>query len=307
MSESHEQRIGVVYALAAFVFWGLVPIYFNSVKQVPASEVLAHRIIWAVPFIALLVYLGRGWPALRTALGSGRVVGTLILSASVVAFNWFIFIYAVATERVIQASLGYFINPLVNVLLGTVLLGEKLRRLQILAILLAAAGTLYQTVGYGEVPWISLALAFSFAFYGFLRKRVAIESVNGLFVETSLLLPLALGFFFYQAARGKACFGSGDWTTTGLLLLAGAVTSVPLVWFTSATRRLPYSTIGVLQYVAPSLQFLVAVAVFHEPFDMTSFLSFLLIWIGLAVFVADSLVLAAKHAAAGPHGRGRSR
>ncbi|MGD2125855.1 MAG: EamA family transporter RarD [Desulfobacteraceae bacterium] len=289
MNVSREQKLGVFYALAAFGFWGLVPIYFKAVQHVSPVNVLCHRVVWAVPFTAVLITFGREWAPLREALGKSKVLGTLVLTAAIAATNWFIFIYAISTERVLQASLGYFINPLVNVLLGMVFLRERLRRWQAVAVLLAAAGTLNLTLKFGALPWISLGLAFSFGFYGLLRKTVRIESLNGLFVETSLLFLPAFGYLAFAARQGTGAFGVIHWKTTVLLALAGAVTSLPLVWFTSAARKLRYSTIGLLQYLAPSLQFMLAVFLYEEPFTLAYLVTFGCIWSGLTIFVVDSL------------------
>jgi chloramphenicol-sensitive protein RarD len=207
-----------------------------------------------------------------------------------VATNWFIFIYAINTNRVLQASLGYFINPLVSVLLGVVFLRERLQALKIMAVLLAAIGTVNLALSYGKFPWISLVLAFSFGFYGLLRKMVRVESVNGLFIETSLIFPLAFCYLFFRGVKGDGAFGVIDWQTTLLLLLAGAITTFPLVWFTCATRRLQYATIGILQYLAPTLQFLLAVFYYKEPFSVTYIITFCFIWAGLGIFMTDSIV-----------------
>jgi chloramphenicol-sensitive protein RarD len=286
---SRDLKIGVLFALGAFGFWGLVPIYFKALQHVAPLNILCHRVVWSVPFTAGLILAGRQRRSLHEALHVSGVLRTLFLSATLVAFNWFVFIYAITTNRVIHASLGYFINPLVNVLLGMVFLREKLGRWQTLAVLLAATGTLNLAVRQGELPWISLALAFSFGFYGLLRKTVRIESLNGLFVETSLLFPFALGYLVFAAWKGVGAFGVVNWQTTLLLALAGAVTSVPLVWFTSAARKLRYSTIGLLQYLAPSLQFALAVFLYQEPFTAAHQLTFGFSWAGLAIFMADSL------------------
>lgn len=288
MSDSREQKIGVLYAVSAFGFWGLVPIYFKAVAHVTPLEILCHRVVWSVPLTALLITLGGDWPALRTALGNRKVPATLLLTATLVAGNWFIFIYAVNTDRVLQASLGYFINPLVNVLLGVIFLRERLKPFQVTAVILAAAGTLNLTFRAGQFPWIALALAFSFGLYGLLRKTVQIESVNGLFVETSLVCPPAITCLLYLGARGKMAFGTVDATTTILLFLAGAVTTFPLVWFTSGARRLRYATVGLLQYMAPSLHFVLAVFLYREPFGGQQLVSFGFIWTGLLIYAVDS-------------------
>ena len=291
MSFSREQKIGVLYGLAAFGFWGFVPIYFKALQHVLPLEILGHRVIWSVPLRALLITLGRDWNALRLALYSRKVLGMLFVSSTLVAFNWFVYIYAVNTDRVLQASLGYFINPLVNVLLGIMFLRERLRPLQAIAVLFAAAGTITLTVSHGTVPWIALALASLFGLYGLLRKMVRIESVNGLFVETSLLFPFALGYLVFRGMKGVGSFGAIDWQTTMLLILAGAVTTFPLVWFTSAVRRLRYATIGILQYLAPTIQFFLAILCYNEPFTLTSLLTFACIWAGLVIYMVDSLSL----------------
>jgi chloramphenicol-sensitive protein RarD len=252
-------------------------------------------VVWSIPFAALLITHNRDWKVLRDALHARKTWTTLFMSAVLLAANLLVFIYAVVTDRVLQASLGYFINPLVNVLFGIVFLKERLRRWQALAVLLAAAGTFNLAVNSGEFPWISLSLAFCFGFYGLLRKTVQIESVNGLFVETSFLFPLAFGYLSFLTVKGKCEFWVSDWQTTTLLALAGLVTSVPLVWFTSAARRLRYATIGILQYLAPSSQFVLAVFYYREPFTNVYLFTFFCIWVGLAIFVADSLSLQRKN------------
>jgi len=285
--ESSRQKMGFFYAIAAFGLWGLVPLYYKSIQHVLPLEILAHRVAWSAPLTLVLISISRDWGALRNALSSRRVIRTLVLSSMLVATNWFIFIYAINTNRVLQASLGYFINPLVNVLLGIVLLKERLQALKIAAVLLAAAGTINLALSYGRLPWIS--------FYGYLRKNVQIESVNGLFIETSLLFPLA---FFYILIRGLKCqgaFGAIDWPTTLLLVSAGAVTTFPLVWFTCATRRLQYATVGIIQYLTPTLQFLLAVFYYKEPFSSSHSITFCLIWSGLGIFMADSLFQLRRH------------
>ena len=283
--------MGLLYALAAFGFWGIAPVYFKAVQHVPPFEILCHRVVWSVPFTALLITLGRDWGVLAKAVSNKKVLGTLFLSATLVAANWFIYIYAILTDRLLQASLGYFINPLVNILLGILFLRERLRHWQVLAVFLAAVGTLNLTVNYGMLPWISLTLAFSFGFYGLIRKTVLIESVNGLFIETSLLFPFAAGYLFYLAVKDAGAFGVIDWQTTTLLFFAGLVTSLPLVWFTSAARRLQFTTIGIAQYLSPSLQFILAVLFYREPFSSVYLVTFVFIWVGLAIFVTDSFSL----------------
>jgi chloramphenicol-sensitive protein RarD len=289
MNLTKEKKIGLICGVSAFVFWGLVPIYFKALQHVPASNILAHRIVWSVSMTALLISLGKDWSTLGRAVRSGKVFLTLFFSALLVTVNWFLFIYAINTDRVLQGSLGYYINPLVNVLLGMVFLRERLRPWQALAVILAFAGTLNLALRQGGIPWISLSLAGTFGLYGLLRKTVRIEAVNGLFVETTLMFPFALGYLVFQGVRGDGAFWVGGWPTTILLFLAGAATTFPLVWFTSAARRLNYSTVGLLQYIGPTIMFFLGVFRYGEPFTAAHKITFACIWAGLAIFVLDSL------------------
>jgi len=290
-----EQKKGILYALTAFGIWGFFPVYFKAVGHVAPLEIVCHRIIWSVPLTALLITIGRAWPVLRAGLKSRRVIGTLLTSALLVAANWYVFIYAVSTGRVLEASLGYYINPLINVLLGLLLLRERLNPRQLLAVLFAAAGTLNLAVQHGSVPWISLTLALSFGLYGFLRKTVAIDALSGLFVETSLLGPLAAGYVIWLGYQGTVAFGAIDGRTTGLLLLAGVLNSTPLLAFTGAARRLPYSTVGLCQYLTPTLHFSLAVFAYQESFTTAHLVTFGFIWTGLAIFITDSLAHQRMH------------
>jgi chloramphenicol-sensitive protein RarD len=282
-------RTGFLFALAAFGFWGMTPIYFHAVRGVPAVEVLAHRVVWSLPLTALMITVVRDWGGLRIAVRDLRTMRTLLLSSTLVALNWLTYIYGVTNERIVETSLGYFVNPLVNVLLGMVFLGERLTRAQTLAVVLAAAGTLNLTLGLGRLPWIALTLAVSFGLYGLMRKTVRIESVNGLFVEIVLLSPLAAGYLAWLAVSGGGAFSPSRPRTALLLAAAGLVTALPLVWYTSAARRLRYVTIGLLQYIAPCIQLAIGVLLYHEPFTRTHRVTFTLIWIGLAIFTLDAL------------------
>jgi chloramphenicol-sensitive protein RarD len=283
-----QKKSGVPFAVFAFTFWGLAPVYFKAVSHVTPFEVLAHRIIWSVPITAALITLLHGWPELRQALNNKTVLRTLLLTSLLVAVNWFTFIYAIGSNQVLASSLGYFINPLVNVAMGMVFLKERLRRPQILAILLATAGTINQTIQYGSLPWISLVLAFTFGTYGYLRKTVQIESLAGLFVETSLLFAPALGYLIIIGFNGHLAFGTLGGTTTVLLILAGVVNTAPLISFTIGARRLPLTVLGLCQYIAPTLHFTLAVFIYREPFGVGDLLTFILIWTGLGIFMTDS-------------------
>lgn len=281
-------RTGIFYGLGAFGFWGVFPLYFKALQAVPPLEILCHRISWSVPVAALLLLVSRQGRALGNAL-SLRVLATLCLTALLVSVNWLLFIYAITTGRVLEASLGYFINPLVNVLLGMVFLGERLSRGQTLAVLLAFAGTLNQSLVYGQVPWISLSLGLSFGLYGFFRKTVRIDALGGLFVETLLLFPLASWHLLAKGLAHTGAFLSAGWGTSLLLSLSGLFTVLPLLWFTLAARSLPLSTVGILQYLAPSLHFTLAVFFFKEPFTWAHLVTFSLIWSGLSLYMAESL------------------
>ena len=291
MTPDAETGRGVGFALAAYLFWGVVtPIYFKAVSSVPALEVLANRILWSLVLVgALLVVMGRARGLLETLRGP-RVLTVLLAAAFFVSLNWFVYIHAINSGIVLEAALGYYINPLVNVLLGMVVLGERLSRAQVLAVLLAALGVANLTWQMGTLPWVGLILAFSFGIYGLIRKTAALASLQGLFMETLLLSPLALGYLIYlQLAGGGQHLLTGDAWLSLLLVLAGPVTALPLIWYASGARRLRYSTMGLLQYLAPSCIVLTAVFVFAEPFTTAHRVTFGFIWLALAIYSFDSL------------------
>ena len=281
-----EALIGTAAALGAFGIWGFAPIYFNLVKAADPLEVLAHRIVWTVLLMAGLLLL----PGPRRALGvllASRRWHVYLLTTVLISGNWLLFIWAVTNQRILEVSLGYYINPLVNVVLGVVFLSESLNRRQLAAVLLAAVGCANLVVSYGALPWVSLTLAVSFGLYALVRKKAAIDPVVGLFVETALLAPLALVYLLWLGHVGQGQFGGG-WTMTLLLIAAGAVTGVPLVLFMYGAQRLRLSTIGLLQYLAPTLQFLVAVLLYREPFTTAHMITFACIWAGLALYSSDA-------------------
>jgi chloramphenicol-sensitive protein RarD len=298
-----ERRAGSLFAIAAFGFWGLTPVYYKLLPHVPPVEVLAHRVVWSVVFGALFVTLTRAWPAVRSALASPPTLRALALTAGLVSTNWLIYIYAIANDQVMATSLGYYINPLVNVLLGMLFLGERLGRGRTVAVALAAAGTTSLAFELGGLPWISLALAFSFGFYGLIRKRLGLPAMAALFVETMLVAPLALLALGWFGMQGQSSFGS-DVRTTWLLVLAGPVTLLPLLWFAEAARRLPLITVGFFQYLAPTLTFLLATLVYGEAFTAAWAVTFVLIWSGLAVFTIDSLRIREQLRRGGGAGKG---
>jgi chloramphenicol-sensitive protein RarD len=278
---------GVLLAGGAFALWGVLPLFYKALGHVPVLDVLAHRGIWALVFLALIVSLTRRWAIVARALTSPRVLALLVVTGVLIGGNWGGFIYAVDAGRVLEASLGYFINPMMNVALGVVLLGERLNGPQKAAIACAALGVLNQVILIGTVPWIALFLATSFAAYGYLRKTVSVESLDGLFVEMLVLAPLMIGYLVWAEGPALGFAGADAWTIM-LLLLTGPFTAIPLLLFAAGARRIHLATLGILQFIAPSIMFLMAVFLFGEPFMLANALTFGLIWTGLAVFAWDA-------------------
>ncbi len=279
-TEQSRTRIGVAYALAAFFSWGLNPFYFKAVAYIPTFEILSHRIVWSMLLLLPLILFSRQWPQVIRALMHRKTLVTLAATSIIVGANWLLYIHTVEVGRVLQSSLGYYINPLVNVLFGRLFLGERLTRVQIVAVLFATAGVLNLAIAYGEVPWLALGLAGTFAVYGLLRKIVAVEALAGLFIETVMLFPFAAFALIYFPGS----FGRIDWATNLLLILAGPVTFLPLLWFTCAARRLKLSVLGFFQFISPSCQFLLAIFIFSEHFGPAHYVTFALIWIAIAIF-----------------------
>lgn len=286
-AEEAEKRRGFFAAMSAFLIWGLLPLYLKQLHDTPAVQIMAHRVVWACVFVfaylALKGELGKVAAALRD--GSARL--RLAASAVLVSVNWLIYVWAVTSGHVIESSLGYFINPLVSVLLGVFVLKESLSRAQWAAVGLAALGVLWLTVQVGRPPWIALALALSFGGYGLIRKKVAVDSVAGLGVETLLVAPFMLAWLLWCTQAGTLSFAHHDRLLDGLLIASGAVTAVPLVLFAYGVRRIPLSTVGLLQYLGPTLQLLTGIFVFHEPFTQTQLIGFGLIWSALAVYAGE--------------------
>lgn len=279
---------GVLNALGCFSIWGLFPVYFKLLHHVPALEVLAHRILGsALLLLALILAQGR-WSGLWAELHAGQRLGFYLLTTLLISANWLLYIWAVQNGRILEASLGYYINPLVNVVLGVLFLRERLNSRQWTAVAIAAAGVLVLVVGYGVFPWISLTLALSFGSYGMLRKKAGHNPMLGLGVETALMAPIALLFLVVLAARGDGALGAGDGWTDLLLLAAGPVTVAPLLMFLEATQRLRLSTVGLIQYMTPTLQFLLAVALYRETFTGIHLAAFGCIWLALALYSADA-------------------
>lgn len=296
MSHGDDARAGLLYGLAAFLAWGFIPLYFHALGAIPAEEMLAHRVVWSMAFLAaFLAWRGR-LREVASLLRTPRTLRALALSTSLILVNWYLFIWAVENARVVDASLGYYVNPLVNVLLGSLVLKERLSPAQKAAVGLALAGVLFQVATLGTLPLLGLVLAASFGLYGLVRKTVAVDAPVGLAVETLLALPFAAALLAWRALEGTLAFGQGPVGETLLLVAAGPVTALPLLWFVHAARRLRYATVGLLQYVAPTLQFTLAVAAFGEAFDPRRLVTFGLVWAGLALYSWDSL-RAARRAA----------
>jgi chloramphenicol-sensitive protein RarD len=289
MTGTTDSKGGITLGLAAYAIWGFMPLYFKLLASVQPTEIVAHRIIWSLLLLALLATLWRRWSAVRAALGAGKVLTTLVATACLIAVNWLVYIYAIVSGHVLEGSLGYYLNPLVNVMFGVMLLKERLTRPQVFACLLAGAGVAVMAAGAGSGLWISLTLALSFASYGFLRKIAPVDALEGLWVETLILAPVALIWVLYLQAQGNAGFAHQGASIDLFLILGGAVTALPLLLFTAAAKRLPYSTLGFLQYVAPSLQLLLAILVFHEPFGQVQALCFAAIWVALAIFSVEAI------------------
>lgn len=281
-------RSGILYAAAAYLAWGLSPIYWKLLAGVGAVEILAHRIVWSALLLAVWMAALRRGGEVRAAFRSPRVLATLAATTVLIAVNWGTYIWAVNASRLVEASLGYYVNPLVTVLLALVVLGERLSRARWAALALAGAGVVTLAVEVGRPPWVALVLAFSFAFYSLLRKTVRAEPETGLFVETLLLAPLAAGYLGWLEAAGRGALGHTGTGTFLLLAGAGVVTTVPLVWFTRGARRLPLATVGFLQYLSPTMQFLLGVFVYREPFDSGKLMAFLVIWAALVLFTWDT-------------------
>lgn len=279
---------GLAYGVLAYASWGLAPLFWKTLAGLPAIEILAHRAVWALLTMGGLLLLRGRLAELQKALRDPRALRTLALTGALLSVNWLLFIHATLTDRVLQASLGYFINPLVSVLLGMLLLGERLRPVQWVSVALAAAGVVMLAAQAEGLPWISLVLAGTFGLYGYLRKVVAVEALPGSTLETALMAPLGLGYLVFLELDGSGHFGHADTATHALLVATGLVTALPLLWFAHGARRLTLATLGFLQYLAPTMQLLLAVLIYGEPFTSVHQRSFGLIWAGLLVFSLES-------------------
>ncbi|MBY5993333.1 EamA family transporter RarD [Ferrimonas balearica] len=283
-----ESRQGILYAISAYLMWGFAPIYFKAIATVSPDEILMHRVIWSFFLVIGLVVLGDKMGEVRALARQPRKLGILALTSLLVGTNWLLFIWAVANHHVLDASLGYFINPLFSVALGLLVLGERLGRLQLMAVGIAAVGVLVQLIQFGSVPWISLALAGTFGIYGLLRKQVNLQASTGLFVETAMMLPLALGYWLWLDSP-TANLANNPLSLNLLLLAAGVVTTLPLLAFSAAAIRIPLYLLGMLQYIGPSIMFVMALTLFGESLSAPQLVTFGFIWAGLLLLSLDGI------------------
>ena len=281
--------IGILYTLGAYALWGLFPLYFHALADISATEILAHRIVWSLAFVALILLTIRRWAWVKSAFTSPKVLLIFTCSSFLVAANWGTYVYSIVSGRTLEASLGYFINPLMSIALGSVFLKERLRPVQYAAVVLAAAGVLWITWQTGEAPWLGLTLAVTFALYGLVRKVAPLPSLEGLALETIILTPLALSYLVYLASQNNLAFASVTTETQWLLAAAGPITCIPLLLFAAGVRRIPYSVVGIIQYTSPSIVFLIATFWFKEPFSLPLFIGFVIIWCSVALFAGDSI------------------
>jgi chloramphenicol-sensitive protein RarD len=284
---SSEQNKGIASAICAYTLWGFAPLYFKLLGDVPAPEILIHRVIWSFVFVTFLMMMFGGFSRLRQVLKRPKQLIILTITSILIAGNWLLFIWSVNNDHMLDASLGYFINPLINVILGMVFLSERLRKLQWLAVALAATGVLVQVISFGSIPLVSLGLACSFGLYGLLRKKVNVDAKTGLLVETAILFPVALIFLFTNFGDSLTHLMNNDLSLNLLLMAAGIVTTIPLLCFAAAAVRIPLSMLGFFQYIGPSIMFIMAITLFNEPFDLEKGITFAFIWSALVIFTID--------------------
>jgi chloramphenicol-sensitive protein RarD len=285
---------GILAGIGAYTLWGLFPIYWRLLEEVPAIEILANRMVWSFVFVAIVLTIQKDWDLLREVIHNRRIVLTYTLAAILLSINWFTYIWAVNAGYVVEASLGYFINPLVNILLGVIFFGEKLRSGQVAAVVLAGLGVVYLTLNYGSLPWIALVLAFTFGMYGLIKKTARLESMHGFSLETLVLFLPAVGYLFFRQVNGEGALVAQGAGVTLLLILAGPVTSIPLLLFGFSARRIPLSMLGFIQYIAPTLQFMLGVFVYDEPFPPARLVGFSIIWLALLVYTLEGVFINRK-------------
>ena len=283
MQPGSSYKKGLLFALAAYFIWGIFPLYWKMIDHIPAMQILAHRILWSFVFLAIIIVIGRNQNFLQY-LKNKRVMLLLTASAILIAANWGIYIYAVNNNQIVEASLGYYINPIINVMLGMLFLKERLNKIQVAALLFALAGIAWLTFSVGKLPVISLLLAFTFGFYALIRKKANLQSMPGLLIETMVLVPVALAYLLFIAKAGSGAFLSGSVQDDIFLIVAGPVTAIPLFLFGIAAPKIPLSTMGFIQYFSPTIQLLIGVIIFNEPFTHANLVCFVLVWAGLALY-----------------------
>ncbi|MDN2663955.1 EamA family transporter RarD [Psychromonas sp. 14N.309.X.WAT.B.A12] len=290
MNKLSETQIGVLYALSAYFIWGIAPLYFKYLDFISVYEILSHRVIWSVVVTALLVSYLKDWPNVLSVCRQYKSLLMLVVTSLLISCNWLVFIWAINNGKMLEASLGYFINPIVNVVLGLVFLSERLSRLKWFAVFLAFIGVSAQAWQLGELPWVSLVLPFTFALYGLLRKKVKVKAITGLFLETLVVLPIAMIYLLTVAHSETSNLFNNEWSLNVFLMLAGVVTALPLICFGQAALRLPLSTLGFFQYLGPSLMFILAVFLYKEPVSLIKLFTFACIWTGILVFVFENKI-----------------
>jgi chloramphenicol-sensitive protein RarD len=289
-SEKSHETSALVAGIAAFTTWGLIPIYWKLLQAVPATEILAHRFVWTTIFLSIVLTWQQRWTEVQENVRSRSARIYCLAGGSVIAINWFLFIWAVNAGRVIETSLGYFMTPLINVLFGAIFLRERLTRLQFSSVLLGAIAVLNLTFGYGRFPWVALSLCTTFGLYGLLRKKSGTAAIPGLFIETIFLVPIAIAYLIFLQISGELVFGSAEVSLSILLMSTGIVTAVPLFWFGHAARHLRLTTVGFLQYLSPTGTFFLGVFLYREPFTRGQLVTFSLIWIALAIFTGEAVM-----------------
>lgn len=290
MKNLSETQLGVIYAFSAYLIWGFVPIYFKYLGFIPVYEILAHRVVWSVVVTALILFFTGGWGTVFSICRVPKKLFFLCITTLLISTNWLVFIWAINNGHMLDASLGYFINPLINVVLGLIFLSESLSRIKWIAVALAVIGVSIQVVQLGSLPWVSLVLPFSFAFYALVRKKIEIEALSGLFIETLLVAPIALYYLISVAQTDTANLLTNSWSLNAWLMFAGVATALPLIFFGQAALRLKLSTLGFFQYMAPSLLFLFAVVFYGEELSLVKTITFVFIWLGVFLFAFENKI-----------------
>jgi chloramphenicol-sensitive protein RarD len=291
MNKLSELQVGILYALGAYLMWGFAPVYFKYLGFIPVYEILAHRVIWSVVVTALFITYLKHWPNVLLVARNYKSLLVLTMTSLLISCNWLVFIWAINHGKMLEASLGYFINPIVNVILGLVFLSERLSRIKWFAVLLAFIGVSAQAWQVGELPWVSLVLPISFAFYGLLRKKVKVKAITGLFIETLVVLPIAAFYLMVMTDSETSNLLLNPWALNLWLMFAGVVTALPLIFFGQAALRLPLSTLGFFQYLAPSILFVFAVLVYDEPISFIKMFTFACIWSGILLFIFENKLM----------------